>query len=99
MKWYENDWDGMYGVGEQLSALEVIQNTLIHDVGIPVTENDGGTSKGDPSAGSQGGPNRGREQQAGQKLLENIGRKDKILAWASTGIMILVTAVFGYWVY
>lgn len=44
-------WDGSFGVGQQMSALEVIQSNLINQVGGPVTNATGGTSKGDPTAG------------------------------------------------
>lgn len=47
-------WDGSYGVGEQMSALEVIQSNLIAKVVGPVTNSTGGTSKGNPAAGTGG---------------------------------------------
>ena len=37
-----------------MSALSVIQANLITKVAPPVTQNSGGTSKGDPNAGSTG---------------------------------------------
>ncbi|KAI9657475.1 MAG: hydrolase 76 protein [Bathelium mastoideum] len=49
-------YDGITGVGEQMSALQVIAARLINNVAGPVTERTGGTSKGDPAAGS-GQPN------------------------------------------
>jgi mannan endo-1,6-alpha-mannosidase len=45
-------WDGTTGVGEQMSALEVIQSTLIDRTPGPVTNDTGGTSPGDYEAGS-----------------------------------------------
>lgn len=106
MKWYAPQWDGLYGVGEQISALEVIQNTLVHEVGIPVTEEDGGTSVGDPAAGSRSGPNRGRNGGDGssstsiqEELAAGMTRKQMIGAWAATVVMVLLTFVFVYWVY
>ena len=45
-------WDGSTGVGQQMSALEVIQSNLITKAAIPVTNSTGGTSKGDPAAGA-----------------------------------------------
>jgi mannan endo-1,6-alpha-mannosidase len=41
-------------VGEQMSALEVIQSNLIERVKGPLSSETGGTSKGDPSAGLGG---------------------------------------------
>ncbi|KZF20773.1 glycoside hydrolase family 76 protein [Xylona heveae TC161] len=54
LKWTQSTWDGQYGVGEQMSALEVIQSTLIGNAPVPASNMTGGTSKGNPSAGSGG---------------------------------------------
>jgi mannan endo-1,6-alpha-mannosidase len=54
LKWTDQKWDGSRGVGEQMCALEVFQSNLIHGVAPPVTNSSGGTSKGDPSAGTGG---------------------------------------------
>ncbi|KAH8595236.1 glycoside hydrolase family 76 protein [Bisporella sp. PMI_857] len=48
----EETWDGTYGVGQQMSALSVISSTLIHSAPDLVTNTTGGTSKGDPAAGT-----------------------------------------------
>ena len=53
--WTNNGvWDGSQGVGEQMSALEVVQGLLVPQVKGPgpVTQATGGTSKGNPSAGT-----------------------------------------------
>ena len=47
-------WDGSQGVGQQMSALEVIQSNLIQQVRAPVTNSTGGTSKGNAGAGGAG---------------------------------------------
>ena len=47
-------WDGTSGVGQQMSALEVIQSNLVKNNTPPVTAATGGTSKGNPAAGSSG---------------------------------------------
>lgn len=52
LRWDFGSFDGSTGVGEQMSALEVIQSNLITVAPGPVTQNAGGTSKGDPSAGT-----------------------------------------------
>lgn len=56
LKWINENktgvWDGTTGVGEQMSALEVIQSTLIQETKGPVTNDTGGTSKGDFNAGT-----------------------------------------------
>lgn len=55
MKWTQGaQWDGTTGVGQQMSALEVIQANLITQATAPLTNKTGGTSKGNPSAGTQG---------------------------------------------
>ncbi len=45
-------WDGTAGVGQQMAALEVIQSNLIQQAKAPLTAGTGGTSTGDPNAGS-----------------------------------------------
>ncbi|KAI9744642.1 MAG: hydrolase 76 protein [Claussenomyces sp. TS43310] len=55
LKWTNGShWDGTYGVGQQMAALEVIQSNLIDFARGPVTNTTGGTSPGDYSAGSSG---------------------------------------------
>ena len=51
-KWTQGtQWDGSQGVGQQMSALEVIQSNLIQQVQGPVTNKTGGTSQGNAGAG------------------------------------------------
>lgn len=52
--WDERGWDGTTGVGQQLSALEVVMATMIREVQAPVTNETGGTSVGNPNAGTVG---------------------------------------------
>ncbi|KAK5170154.1 uncharacterized protein LTR77_004739 [Saxophila tyrrhenica] len=47
-------WDGTYGFGQQMDALEVVLSQLIQGADHPVTAKKGGISKGDPSAGTGG---------------------------------------------
>jgi mannan endo-1,6-alpha-mannosidase len=52
LKWtMGTTWDGSYGVGQEMAALEVIQSNLITQVSGPVTNTTGGTSVGNPAAG------------------------------------------------
>ncbi|KAK0723891.1 glycosyl hydrolase family 76-domain-containing protein [Apiosordaria backusii] len=54
LKWDQGEkWDGSTGVGQQMAAMEVVLGNMIGDVGAPVTDRKGGTSKGDPGAGGQ----------------------------------------------
>ena len=56
LRWWQGGVnDGDVGVGEQISALEVMQNLLVDQVSGPVGEQTGGISKNDPTAGSDGG--------------------------------------------
>ncbi|KAJ5618790.1 Six-hairpin glycosidase [Penicillium lagena] len=52
LKWTEEKWDNSRDFGQQMAALEVIQANLITKVAAPVTDDNGGTSKGNPNAGA-----------------------------------------------
>lgn len=53
LHWTANStYDGLYGVGEQMAALSVIQSNLIDEAVELVTNTTGGTSVGDASAGT-----------------------------------------------
>lgn len=53
LKWTQGpEWDGSTGATQQMAALEVIQSNLLDLVPGPVTAATGGTSQGDPAAGS-----------------------------------------------
>lgn len=99
MKWYSPGWDGLWGVGEQVSALEVVQNTLVHEVGVPVTQDEGGTSIGDPAAGSRSrGGGGGTGARGGEGAVCVTGRQ-RAGAWVATATMGVLVFVFMYWVY
>ena len=88
LRWQdESKWDGTQGVGQQMAALEVIQANLIHLVAGPLTNNTGGTSSGNPAAGSD---------TKVSKLPSVHGptrKKDRIAAGFITGI--LIVSLFG----
>lgn len=53
LKWTNGaTWDGKYGVGEQMAALEAIAGLLTKQAPDTVTNTTGGTSKGNSAAGS-----------------------------------------------
>lgn len=53
LKWTDGAaWDGTYGVGQEMSAMEVIQSNLIGQAAAPVTNTTGGTSQGNNNAGT-----------------------------------------------
>lgn len=51
LNWNATGWDGYYGLGEQMSALEVMQNLLVADLPAPYTAQTGGSLQGDPAGG------------------------------------------------
>lgn len=54
LRWTQGtDWDGSYGVGQQMAALEVVQANLIQQAAVPLTNSTGGTSEGNPAAGTK----------------------------------------------
>lgn len=52
LKWTTGTFDGLAGIGEQMAALSVVQSLLLDEVPGPVTGGSGGTSQGNPSAGT-----------------------------------------------
>lgn len=51
LNWFNTTWDGYYGLGEQMSALEIIQSLLAPERPAPYTAANGGSSTGDGNAG------------------------------------------------
>jgi mannan endo-1,6-alpha-mannosidase len=88
-KWTQNGWDGTYGVGQQMSALEVIQSNLIKKVAGPVSNSTGGTSQGNPSAGT--GTSSHVDNAPGV-----IGTKDKAGAGVLTAVVLAGLLGGGY---
>lgn len=91
LKWTTGSFDGDLGVGEQMSALEVIQSNLITIAPGPVTETSGGTSKGDPNAGTKSdiGPD--------DLHKEVITTADKVGAAIMTVLLIFVVVGGAFW--
>ena len=84
-KWTLNGtYDGIYGVGQQMSALEVIQSNLITRVEAPVTNSTGGTSVGNPAGGS------GVISSVGLPV-EPVTTKDRV----SAGILTMIAMTLG----
>lgn len=78
-QWNSTIWDGSLGIGEQMSALSVIQANLISKVAPPVTMASGGTSKSNPNAGT------GDTDQSRQD--PNLTRKVTMADKAGAGIL------------
>lgn len=53
LDWSHSGWDGYYGLGEQMSALEIMQNLRIGHRPAPYTNSSGGTSHGSGAAGTE----------------------------------------------
>lgn len=89
LKWTNNGQnDGSFGVGEQMAAMEIIQNLLIGQVSGPATEKVGGISKSDPSAGG--------ESQNTPITFDTITTGDKAGAGFLT-TLVLIGIVAGAW--
>lgn len=84
-------WDGTMGVGQQMSALEVIQANLIAQVPVPVTNKTGGTSQGNPAAGGGSGSSSNPALST-----ESITGKDKAGAGVLT-TLVLISVIGGAW--
>lgn len=52
--WTAPTWDGSYGFGQQMDAMQAIGANLVTQSYEPVTARTGGISKGNPSAGTAG---------------------------------------------
>ena len=91
MKWTQgSQWDGTQGVGQQMAALEVIQANLIQGVGAPVTNNTGGTSKGNSGAGG------GSTNVNPTMPTDPIGTKDRAGAGIITALVV-IWVIGGIW--
>lgn len=94
-RWYQTVWDGFTGVGEQMSALSVIQSNLISKVEPPVTATKGGTSIGDPSAGGAGDDD---HVNVNPVLTKTISTGDKAGAGVLTALTLLLVLATTWWI-
>lgn len=88
--WQTGEWDGAFGVGQQMNALEVIQSNLIDAVRGPVTNSTGGTSTGDENAG--------RASKADPLMYDGISTADRAGAGILTALVLGGLLGGGYWV-
>ncbi|CCH62542.1 hypothetical protein TBLA_0H02580 [Henningerozyma blattae CBS 6284] len=56
LNWFNIGWDGYYGLGEQMGALEFLVNTRALDMPAPYTSSNGGSSTGNGAAGTEKPP-------------------------------------------
>lgn len=90
LQWTTGAFDGSVGVGEQMSAMEVIQSNLWDQVPGPVTADKGGISAGDPSAGTGG------DQSPVGFNPDDISTGDRVGAGFLT-TMVLIGVIGGAW--
>jgi mannan endo-1,6-alpha-mannosidase len=93
LNWAEKSrFDGNYGPGQQMAALEVIQANLISQAGFPLTAKTGGISKGNPSAGSSG------DTTTGAPPLQTITTGDKAGAGVLTAVVLCIFLGGTWWI-
>lgn len=91
LDWSNSSWDGIYGLGEQISALEALQNRLVWTKPPVLSEKDGATSKGNGSAGSS----KSHTDTANEL---NITGKDRAGAGILTTLAIILLLLGGWWI-
>lgn len=90
LNWGNGSWDGYYGLGEQMSALEALQNRLVWTQPGPLTADTGATSTGNGSAGS------GASSSTTVTTLK-IQQKDKAGAGIITALVVLLLLASSWW--
>lgn len=88
MRWWWEGFDGIQGVGQQMTALNVISVLNVDRVAPPYTSKTGGESKGDPGLGAGGG-----DEGVPQLHTKAITTGDK--AGASILTILVLAFVFG----
>lgn len=91
INWSYGGWDYWYGLGEQMSALEVIQNTLVLQVAPPLTNTTGGTSEGNVNAGLT-------SRETSNKNDISVTQKDKAGAGVLSAIVLAFFVGISVWV-
>lgn len=90
LDWTKGSWDGKYGLGEQISSLEALQNRLVWTRPPPYTEKNGGISKSNGTAGTVA-----KKQTTRNEI--DIMTKDKAGAGIITAILLLIMLVTAWW--
>lgn len=91
LNWGYNGWDGNYGLGEQMSALELLQNRLVWTKPPPATLKEGATSVAN---GSSAGSNTNGPVIANTIVIHN---KDKVGAGILTAVVLLALLAASWW--
>lgn len=96
LRWANNSgrWDGTTGAGQQMAAMEVVLATMIQELEAPVTNSTGGTSVGNPQAGTQ--TSVGANGVLSSNTTKPIDKADIVGAYVLT-ILILIALIGGLW--
>lgn len=96
LRWANNSgqWDGTTGAGQQMAAMEVVLATMIQQLEAPVTNSTGGTSPGNPEAGTQ--TSVGPKGLSSLEMMRPIDKADVAGAYLLT-VLILIALVGGLW--
>ncbi|KAF2469483.1 mannan endo-1,6-alpha-mannosidase, partial [Lindgomyces ingoldianus] len=89
-RWYYDSYDGNGGVGQEMSALGIIQSNLISQSRPPYSADNGGTSKGNPAAGTG-------ESQRPKDAPKVVTTGDKAGAGVLTALVLGFTVGVGWW--
>jgi mannan endo-1,6-alpha-mannosidase len=91
LNWGVSGWDGVYGLGEQMSALETVMSLINHDVPAPyMAGKEGVNATSDPFAGLNG-------NNSTNKNLINVTGKDKAGAGVLTAVVFVVILAGSVW--
>jgi mannan endo-1,6-alpha-mannosidase len=93
-KWSTKAYDGTQGAGQQMNVLAAVSSLLIDQTAGPVTNTTGGTSVGDPNAGSKSDsfdghvtpPTTGDKAGAGILTFIILSMAVGTFSWMSTGV-------------
>lgn len=93
-KWSTKAYDGSHGAGQQMNVLGAVTSLLIEGTKPPLTNTTGGTSRGNPNAGSQSNTFDGKmsppttADKAGAGIITFILLTSAIgtFGWMSTGV-------------
>lgn len=100
LEWNSTTWDGTYGVGQQMSALSIIQSMMINvdaTLASPLTTSTGGNSTSNPTAGT--GSSSGSDSATGESAIttRTITTGDRAGAGILTAVMLMFTLVGAVW--
>ncbi|CUM63905.1 uncharacterized protein PRCAT00001493001 [Priceomyces carsonii] len=88
--WSVSGWDGVYGLGEQMSALEVILASIVRQFPAPYNSSNGGSSISNVNAGTDSD-----DTENANEL--KITTRDKAGAGALTAIVLLIISGGSIW--